>query len=113
MADRLARGSRPNQFAVKEIVYALVNRQKHPRTSLFAGIALSIMFLTDLPSEILYAYMQYQVSAGLSAARYAELLNSVSACTFPFRVLGWSLLLVAIFGWKNVSEHQAVNGHAG
>ncbi len=94
------------------IVYAAVNRRKHPRTSLFAGIALGILLLVNLLSTMMSFYFQHQHSAGdLSMTEFVRMQNLLSLCTFPFSILGWLLLLVAIFGWKNVSEHQAVNSH--
>jgi hypothetical protein len=95
------------------IVYAVVNREKHPRTSLLAGIALGILLLENLVSAILSAYIQYQSMNGdVSVSQLGIRYTTLSICSLPFSIAGWVLLLVAIFGWKNVSEHQPVNQHA-
>lgn len=87
------------------IVYAAVNREKHPRTSLWAGLGLAILLLENLVSAILSAYIQYQtfhndVPVSQLGIRYTVL----SLCSLPFSIAGWILLLMAIFGPKNLAE---------
>lgn len=92
------------------IVYAIVNREKHPRTSLLAGIAFGILFLESLISAILSAYIQYQsFSSGASASQLGMRFTTLSLCSLPFSIAGWILLFMAIFGRKNLTEREAVN----
>lgn len=95
------------------IVYAVVNREKHPRTSLLAGIAFGILFLENLASAILSAYFQYQAfNGGLPASRLGSNFTALSLCSLPFAILAWILLLMAIFERRNVAERESANNHA-
>ncbi len=98
------------------IVYAFVNRQKHPRTSLLAGGALAIMLLAYLPSTAVSFYMQSYVQSGLQGryeafTRLSSLSDGLALCTFPFKIAAWLLLFWALFDRKNVAEREIVNGH--
>lgn len=92
------------------IVYAIVNRRKHPRTSLFAGIAFGILLAESLASAVGSAYIQYQsFTSDLPARELGANLTILSLCTLPFSILGWILLLVAIFGRGSFLEREATN----
>jgi len=96
------------------IVYAIVNRSRHPRTSLFAGIALGILLIEGLVSDIGSSYLRYQsVVSDLPTVLYGKKLAALTVCSFPFSILGWLLLLVAIFKSENVAERETVSNHAG
>ncbi len=95
------------------IVYAVINREKHPRTSLLAGIAFGILFLENLVSTILSAYFQYQAFSGdVATSRLGSRFTALSLCTLPFAILAWILLLMAIFERRNVAERESANNHA-
>ncbi len=95
------------------IVYAVINRQKHPRTSLFAGIAFGTLFLENLLSVLLTVYIQYQAFTGDgSTTQIGTRLAIVSLCSIPFSIAGWILLLMAIFGQRNIAERESANNHA-
>jgi len=94
------------------ILYAIVYRKKHPRASLFAGAALGIMLLNSLVSAVISSYFQYQSFNGqASVTQYAQRLQMMSFISIPFGMLSWLLLLVAVFGWKNLSEPEALNSN--
>ncbi|MBN2116605.1 MAG: hypothetical protein JW730_08545 [Anaerolineales bacterium] len=96
------------------IVYAIVNGRKHPRTSLMAGIALGILLIEGLVSDIGSSYIRYQAfTSDLPTMLYGKKLTALTVCSFPFSILGWLLLLAAVFGRKNVLERETVNNHAG
>jgi hypothetical protein len=87
------------------IVYAVIHREKHPRTSLFTGIGLGILLLENLVSAILSAYIQYQSFHGdVPVSQLAIRYTTLSVCSLPFSIAGWILLLIAIFGPKNLAE---------
>lgn len=92
------------------IVYAVVYRHKHPRTSLLAGIALGLLFMQSLTSAILSSYLQYQAINGhTSAAEMGQRWSVLSLCSIPIGMVSWVLLLVAMFGWKNLTESESPN----
>jgi hypothetical protein len=96
------------------IVYAIANRRKHPRTSLFAGIGLGMLLLENLASNLAGAYMQYQsMTHASSAIEMGTQFMTLSICAIPVAMVGWVLVLMAIFGWKNLTEREIVDGHAG
>lgn len=91
------------------IVYAIVYRKRHPRASLFAGSALGIMVLNSLISTVFSSYFQYQSLNGLaSMTQYVGKLQMLSIFTIPFSMIAWLLLLIAVFGWKKLTEPEAV-----
>lgn len=92
------------------IMYAIVYRKRHPRASLFAGIALAIMLLNNIFSAVYSAYIQYQSfnNGFASAVEYGQRLTMLSFITIPFSMLAWVLLLIATFGWKKLTEAEAV-----
>ena len=95
------------------IIYAITNRQKHPRTALFAGIGLGLLFLESLVSGVLSAYLQYQsFSSKASPIQLGMNLTTLSLCSIPFSMAGWVLLLASVFGWKNPSGQEAIDSHA-
>lgn len=94
------------------IVYAIVNRQKHPRTSLFAGIALGILLVGSLLSTVGFIYIQYQSTVtDLPATEFGIWLSILSGCTLLLSILGWILLLMAMFRRENVIERETVDDH--
>jgi hypothetical protein len=95
------------------IVYAIVNREKHPRTSLLAGVGLGILLLESLVTAILSAYTQYQmISDEIAVSQFGIRYTILSLCSLPFSIAGWILLLMAIFGWKNAAGKETANQHA-
>lgn len=95
------------------IVYAVVNRHRHPRTSLFATRALGILLVEGLISALGSTYIQYHAFASdMRPVEYGTRLAMLSVCTIPLSILGWILLLVAIFRRENVLEREAVINHA-
>jgi hypothetical protein len=94
------------------IAYAFVRRERHPRTSLVAGLALGILLLETFVSDLLTAQFQYQAITGsLSTGEITARFSTLTLCTFPFSILGWILLLIAIFGWKKPVEEEGENDH--
>ena len=94
------------------IIYAVVNREKHPRTSLLAGIGLGILLLENLISAILSAYIQYQsLNGDVPVSQLGIRYTALSLCSLPFSIAGWILLLVAIFGLKNAAGQEIANQH--
>lgn len=94
------------------IVYAFVRRERHPRTSLVAGIALGIFLLETFISDLLSAQFQYQAMVGnVPGGELAARFSTLSFCRFPFTMLGWILLLVAVFLRKKPAEEDGENDH--
>jgi hypothetical protein len=92
------------------IVYAVLNRGRHPRTSLLTGIALGVLLTEGLVSDIGSSYIRYQsLVSDLPTVLYGKKLAALSVCTYPFSILGWLLLLVAIFKRENVAEREIIN----
>ena len=90
------------------IVYALINKERHPRTSLFAGIGFGILLLQDLFSAAIGAFIEYQsFSGGFSGSRMGPWLGIISFCSMPISLAGWILLLIAIFGRRNFASREA------
>jgi hypothetical protein len=95
------------------IVYAVVNRRRHPRTSWFAALALGILLVEGLISALGSTYIQYHAFASdLRPVEYGIQLAMLSVCTLPLSILGWILLLVAMFRRENVLEREAIINHA-
>ena len=95
------------------IVYAVVSRRRHPRTSLFAGIALGILLVESLISAIGSTFIQYRAFTNdIRPVEFGTQLAMLSLCTISLAVLGWILLLVAIFRRENVAERGPVINHA-
>lgn len=95
------------------IVYAIVNRQKHPWTSLLAVLALGMLVLTGLTWSIVTSYTQYQFSTGeLPVNEYVNIQNVLTLCTTPFTILGRLLTLAAIFWRKDDVQNRVVDNHA-
>jgi len=91
------------------VVYAFVNRKKHPRTSLFAGLALGTLFLNGLLSFTASSYFQYQMMYnGASTAEFGRQLQMLTFFSIPIAMIGWGLLLVAVFGWKGLTEPEVI-----
>ncbi len=96
------------------IVYAALNRQKHPRTSLFAEIGLGILLLERIISPLLSAYIQARLlsGSGQSVTELGTTLSMISFCSLPFEIAGWILLFIAAFGPRNFAERQAASDYA-
>jgi len=91
------------------IVYAVVYRKKHPRTSLFAGSALAIMLLNSVISMVISSYFLSLSITGLaSPGEHARRMSTLSCLSTPFSMLAWFLLLIAVFGWKRLTETESV-----
>jgi hypothetical protein len=96
------------------LVYAIINRQKHPWTSLLAGLALGILFLTGLIWSVMSIYTQHQISTGeLPIDKYMNIQNLLDLGITPFMVLGRLLILAAIFWRKDDGQNQVITNHAG
>jgi len=90
------------------IVYAVVHRRKHPTTSLLAGVALGILFVTGLLSSVLSAYIQHRYTIGeLPVTQYVTMEDALSFVTFPLTVVGRLLLLAAVFWRKDAAGPEA------
>lgn len=97
------------------IVYAFVNRRKHPSTSLVAGSALGLFLLDSLLRNVASVYLRYRyIGGGLPVIKYQNILDTITFCTFPLSILGWLLLLFAVFRREeNLSTQGLVDDHAG
>ena len=87
------------------IVYAIVYRQRHPRASLFAGMALGLMLAVNLTSTILNSYFQYQmINDHASVTEFGQQMRMLSLCSIPIGMAAWLMLLFATFGRENRTE---------
>ncbi len=83
------------------IILALFFWRQHPRVSLLALIAISLLFVEDIASTFLNMWLPLTLrNGGLGIGRLNLLLPIIGVGESVVRAIAWGLLLAAIFGWR-------------
>jgi hypothetical protein len=81
------------------IVLSIITWNKHPKSSLLSVIAFVIFFINTLVSNFLSILPVYlHNTRGMSLSNIGTLSTILNLVLILFRVVGWVLILIAIFG---------------